>query len=98
LPWRTAKHIRDDFEEELSFHFDMRVAELVAAGHSDERARSIARGEFGDVDDARRYIRSVDRNVEATTRRRNSMRAFAQEFVHALRRLRRAPAATSTAV
>jgi hypothetical protein len=32
LPWRTARHIQLDLDEEIAFHCEMRLAELVAQG------------------------------------------------------------------
>jgi hypothetical protein len=61
LPWRTRQQIRADVDDELSFHLDMRIDALVASGMSRDEARAQAIREFGDIDDARRYIRAVDR-------------------------------------
>src|SRR5215213_9636074 len=56
LPWRTQRQIRRDVDDELRFHIDMRVEALVNAGLSPENARAQALREFGDIEDARRYI------------------------------------------
>ncbi|HKW11626.1 MAG TPA: permease prefix domain 1-containing protein, partial [Gemmatimonadaceae bacterium] len=60
FPWRSASRIRADVDEELTFHFDMRAAELVAGGMSEEEARREAEREFGDVEFTRRYCRHLD--------------------------------------
>src|SRR5512140_14083 len=91
LPWRSARRIRDEFEEELAFHYDMRVEELAEHGVPIEEARARAAREFGDLDDARRYVRRIDHSAETANRRRDLVRDALQEFSDALRRLRRSP-------
>lgn len=98
LPWRTRRQIRDDFEEELVFHYEMRVAELVATGVPRAVAAERAAKEFGDVEDARRYIAAVDGAAEAKVRRRDLIMDFIQDVPAVVRRLRRSPAFTATAV
>jgi predicted permease len=98
LPWRTAKQIRADVDDELTFHIDERVDALVALGYSPDAARAQALREFGDIDDARRYIGAVDRHIEAAQRRSDLMNDLRQDIVYALRKLRGAPLFTLTAV
>src|SRR5690348_10875117 len=98
LPWRTDRQIRDDVDEELAFHLDMRVAELVAAGASTDDARAKAAREFGDMDDARRYIGAVDRDIEAAQRRSDFMNDLWQDIGYAIRKLRAAPMFTLAAI
>ena len=97
LPWRTRKRIRADFEEELALHLDLRAEELVAAGYPPAEARAIARGELGDVDDARRYVEALDTASEAAGRRRELLSDLSRDVIQALRRLRRAPLFALTA-
>ena len=61
-------------------------------------ARAQALREFGDVDDARRYMRGVDRRVQAASRRERYMDDVRRDLAYALRRLRAAPAFALTAV
>ncbi len=98
FPWRTARQIREDVDEELRFHIDMRVEGLVALGHSRETARAQALREFGDIDDARRYIGAVDRDIEAAQRRSEFMSDFWHDIAYAGRKLRAAPAFTLAAI
>jgi putative ABC transport system permease protein len=91
LPWRTARQIRADVDTELAFHIDMRVDALVALGNEPAAARAQALTEFGDVDDARRYIGAVDGATEAASRRRDLMGDLRQDLVYALRKMRSAP-------
>jgi putative ABC transport system permease protein len=98
LPWRTARQIRDDVEEELGFHLDMRAAELVALGVSPRDAQAQATREFGDLDDARRYIGAVDRDIEAAQRRSDFMNDLWHDVGYAVRKLRAAPLFTLAAI
>ncbi|MCG6954385.1 MAG: ABC transporter permease [Gemmatimonadetes bacterium] len=98
LPWRSERAIREDLEEELRFHLEARAEDLVAEGMTPEEARAQATREFGDIEDARRYIRSLDRSAEAERRRRDVMGDLRQDLVYAVRKLRSSPAFTVTAV
>src|SRR5689334_18237619 len=98
LPWRTHRQIADDVDDELRFHLDARAAELVRRGWTTEGARAEALREFGDVDEARAYIESMDHEIEAARRRRDYMSELRHDVVYALRKLRGAPAFTLTAV
>jgi putative ABC transport system permease protein len=98
LPWRTARQIREDVDEELRFHLDMRVEGLVAIGYSRDAARAQALREFGDIDDARRYIGAVDRDIEAAQRRSEIMSDLWHDIGYAARKLRAAPAFTLAAI
>jgi putative ABC transport system permease protein len=97
-PWRTRSAIRADLEEEFALHTDLRCAELVARGMPAAEARRTAISEFGDIDEARRYIHSVDETIDATSRRRDIVDNVIRSLRHAARRLRRAPLFTVTSV
>jgi predicted permease len=98
FPWRTAQRIRDDVNEELAFHIEERTRELTASGVSAKAARAQAHREFGDVDDARRYINDLDRGTESATRRKDYLGELRQDLAYALRKLRSSPAFTITAI
>ena len=85
-------------DDELQFHLDSRTDALVAAGMARDDARAQALREFGDLEDARRYMTRVDVRLEATRRRRNYMGDFVQDVRYALRRLRSTPAFAITAI
>ena len=98
LPWRTRQQIRTDVDDELAFHLDMRIDALVASGLSRDEARARAIREFGDIDDARRYIRAVDHDIEAARRRSDYMNDLRSDIAYAVRKLRGSPMFTVTAV
>ncbi len=98
LPWRTRQQIRTDVDDELAFHLDMRIDALVAAGTPRDDARAQAIREFGDIDDARRYIRAVDHDIEAARRRSDYMNDLRSDIVYAVRKLRASPMFTLASV
>jgi predicted permease len=98
FPWRTRRDIEADVEAEIAFHLEARAEELVEQGVAPAAARAQAEHEFGDVEDARRYIRAQDRATEAARRRRDHMGELRQDVVYAFRRLRSSPAFAVTAV
>jgi putative ABC transport system permease protein len=98
LPWRTARRIAEEAESEFLFHIAARTERLMAQGLSPDAARAQAFREFGDMDDARRYIRRVDRQAEAGRRRRDVVGEFLQDLRYATRRLRAAPTFGAIAV
>src|SRR4029079_18274411 len=54
--------------------------------------------QFGDLEDARHYITTVDRATEAAHRRSEYMADLRQDITYAVRKLRSAPAFTLTVV
>ena len=98
LPWRTTQRIDEDVDEELRFHIAMRAEALVAGGLTPETARAEATRQFGDMEDARRYLRQIDRGTEAAQRRSDYMGELRHDINYALRKLRGAPAFTLTAL
>src|SRR5688500_13891209 len=65
--WRA--NIAADVDAELAFHVDARTEELCAAGAEPSAARAQALRESGDVDLARRTLRSMDEKHAASERR-----------------------------
>jgi predicted permease len=99
FPWRTARAVERDIDEEIAFHLDMRAAELRAGrGLSEGAARAEALRQFGDLEDARRYIRRMDQGTETSTRRRELMSDFTQDLRQGVRALLRTPGFTLIAV
>jgi predicted permease len=95
---RSGAMIRRDVDDELAFHLQARTDALVATGRTPDEARAIAMAEFGDLEDARRYLRQVDTDIEYQRRRRDFMSDLRQDLAYGLRTLRRAPTFTLTAV
>ena len=97
--WRRSRAmIRRDVDAELQFHIDARTDALVREGLTRDDARSRALREFGDIEDAREYIRRVDTDIEQQRRRRDYMSELRQDIAYGFRMLRRAPTFTLTAI
>jgi putative ABC transport system permease protein len=98
FPWRTARDIRADVDDELRFHIEERTSALTASGLAPDAARAQALREFGDVDDTRRYINNFDRGTESMNRRKDYFGELRQDLTYAIRKLRSSPAFTITAI
>lgn len=97
--WRRSRTmIGRDIDTELQFHIDARTDALVREGATRDEARARALHEFGDMEDARDYIRRVDTDIEHQRRRRDFMSELRQDLAYGLRTLRRAPTFTLTAI
>jgi putative ABC transport system permease protein len=80
-----------DVAEELSFHIEARVEELVGGGVGEELARAQAAREFGDVVAARAELAALDRRTLRRRRRAGVFDALGQDLRYALRVVRRQP-------
>ncbi len=94
--WRPS--LEDDVNDELRFHLESRVEELVGQGLTPDAAAARARDEFGDVEAARDRLARIDRRIQQHRGRRSWWDATATDLRHVLRRLRRAPGITVTII
>jgi predicted permease len=84
----SAQH---DVDEELRFHFESRIEELVASGMSAADARAQATREFGDVDEVRRGLVTISQRVAARRSRLETLYDVLLDVRYAVRSLRRTP-------
>ena len=96
-PWRTGAQIADDVESEIAFHLEARARELRETGLRREEAEAQARREFGDIDAARRSLRSADLRHERRLRVGERVSGFAKDLRFGARTLRRSPGFTTVA-
>src|SRR5687768_6584978 len=96
-PWRTRAEIADDVEREIGFHLDARTRELIETGLPGEAAASQARREFGDIEAARRSLRSADLRHERRLQLGERLSGFAKDVRFGARTLRRSPGFTAIA-
>ncbi len=98
FPWRTARQIHREVDEELGYHLDLRTEELVRGGLTTDAARREALRQFGDLEGTRRSLKAQGRHGE--TRRRTVM-TFGdswRDMKYAWRSLTRSPGFTTVAV
>lgn len=98
FPWRSARRIRRDVDDELAFHMAEKIEALEREGMTPEEAREEALRQFGDVETARRRLVDDDRRGERYSRWRTMLDDFARDTRHACRSLRRSPGFTVVAV
>jgi predicted permease len=92
---RTAAR---DVDDELRFHLESRVQELVAAGHAREHAERVAAQEFGDVRAARAELTAIDRGRLRRAGWRQAWESWWQDLRFAVRALRRRPGFAAAAL
>ena len=90
--------IEADVDEEVAFHLEMRVAELVARGSTPEAARAEAHRRFGDTNHWSMAMSAEDRERAAFERRAEWFDDFRQDLRFGVRSLLRAPLFTLLAV
>ena len=82
---------RADIEDELAFHLESRVRDLVRAGTDPARAREQAEREFGDVERVRGELRAIGRRRRSRARRGRLLSEGLGDLRAGLRALRRNP-------
>ncbi|MDB4908897.1 MAG: permease [Gemmatimonadetes bacterium] len=89
---------RADVDDELRFHMESRVAELIATGLTREQATREAQLRFGDVGDVTRTLHHLARERESTMHRTQWLEAIRQDLRFAARQLLRSPGFTTIAI
>ena len=94
--WRS--NVASDVEDELAFHLQEKVDDLIAAGRSPQAARDEAFYRFGDVDRIKHTMRTLAVSRESDMRRLEFFDAAKQDVTYALRVMRSHPAFTAAIV
>jgi putative ABC transport system permease protein len=76
-----------DVDTELHFHIEGRIEELMSKGLSRDDAEHEARRRFGDLDEHRRAMRTIDEEMLGMRRRRELGDSLMRELRHAARAL-----------
>ena len=87
----SRRRVQHDVDDEIRFHLESRIAELVAQGTPANAARDIAAREFGNVDEARSEIARVDHRRLTRERRQAWWETLGQDLAYAARSLRSRP-------
>ena len=96
IPWR--RDVRRDIDEELRFHFEARIAELVRQGIAPDDARARAVAEFGDVEEVKSDLKAIDERVAAQKKRADIFDGLRQDLTYAARSLWNTPAVSLTII
>ena len=94
----SGRRVQHDVDDEIRFHLESRIAELIAQGTAANVARDIAAREFGDVAEARSEIARVDRRRLTRERRQSWWETFGQDVTYSARSLRSQPAFAAVVV
>jgi predicted permease len=87
-----------EIDDELRFHIECRVDELVANGVPEADARRMAHHDFGDWDRYRADVLTIDHQYAREVRMRELIESVASDLRHGWRTLRSQPAFTVVAV
>ena len=95
---RSDAEIERDIRDEVAFHLELRIRELVDGGATPEAARAEAHRQFGDVAATAAYCRRMDTRKETRVRMRLRAAELRQDLTYATRILARQPGLTAVAV
>ena len=87
----SRRTVQRDVDDEMRFHLDKRVDDLVSRGMSAEDARAMALREFGDVKAARAELASMDRRRVRKWAASEWLASVGQDIKFAARSLRKRP-------
>jgi predicted permease len=82
---RSRREVNAQIQDEFTFHLDMRVADLMAAGLAEPEARAQALREFGDRDRGAAGCEIYDLRVERTHRVRMAFADLLQDLKYGVR-------------
>ncbi len=82
---------RKELDDELAFHHEATVAELIRSGLSPAKAETEARRRFGNIAKYRRELEVIDGTAARVNLLRTRWEGITASIRYALRRLRRAP-------
>jgi predicted permease len=88
---RGGAGIERAVNDELQFHFDMTMRELMASGMNPDEARKEAERRFGDVQRTRERLTTIDRARVGREQRAEWWSGFTQDLRYAIRGLRLKP-------
>lgn len=101
--WRRYARIHGadpgaDVDDELRFHIQSKIDELINQGMAREAAESAAHQQFGNLAQIRETGEKLNREREDHVERKQFWSAFVQDLVFALRTLRKVPSFTAVVI
>ena len=87
----SPQTVEPDIDDEIRFHLEQRVADLIALGHSPAMARETATKEYGDIDASRHELAELDRRRLDRERRADIRDSLRQDLRYAVRTFARQP-------
>jgi putative ABC transport system permease protein len=91
LPTRSGTVIDRDLDDEVTFHIEMRVQDLVKRGVPHDVARQQARTEFGDARRLKESLGRADRSAQRERRLARWFSDFSYDLRFAMRQIIRSP-------
>ena len=99
MSWRFWQPpLSREVDEELAFHLEMRIRELVARGMDPAEARREAERRFGDLPSMRRRLLHLGHERNRTMRRTEWLAELGQDLAYGFRTLARNPGFTAIAL
>lgn len=98
LPNRRGTVIDRDLDDEVRFHLEMRVRDLVRGGATEGDARRQAAAEFGDATRLKRALSREDRSAQRDRRLARWLSEFVYDLRFAWRQIVRSPLFTVVAI
>ena len=92
----TRRNVQRDVDDEMRFHLDQRIDDLVARGMPPDDARRLALDEYGDVKAARVELASMDRRRVTKFAASEWLASIGQDIKFASRSLRKRPGFAAT--
>jgi putative ABC transport system permease protein len=96
--WLFRLRVRDEVDDEVAFHLEMRARHYESEGLTRDVARARARAEFGDVERVRRDCRTLGHQRDEDMRRMQYFDELRQDVLFTLRQLRAAPGFAAVAL